>query len=80
MNGFCISAASLILLETEVADISGGVKPARGPMYSLAHLSFQIGGKGVESMEGVGRGAWWMLPAFSGFLLGSEQLNSMDIS
>ena len=31
-------------------------------------------------MEEVGRGAWWMLPAFSGFLLGSEQLNSMHIS
>ena len=31
-------------------------------------------------MEEVGRGMWRMLPALSGFLLASEQLNSRDIT
>ena len=35
----------------------------------------QTGGKEGECMEGVGIRVWRMLPALSGFLLGSEQLN-----
>ena len=75
-----LSAVLLVLQGTRVAGISGSEASNQVQSKSQITSPLQTGGKGGECMEGVGRGVWWMLPALSGFLLGSEQLNSRDIS
>ena len=80
MSTLWLSAALLVLLGTLLAGILGGEKS--NWVWGMSQLTcpLQTGGKGGECMEGAGRGVWWMLPALWGFLLGSEQLNSKDIS
>ena len=80
MSRLCFSAALLIFMNTVLASILGDENSNQ--LWGTSQLTFplQTGGKGGECMEGVGRGVWWMLPALSGFLLGSEQLNSRDTS
>ena len=74
MSRLCFSAALLIFMNTVLASILGDENSNQ--LWGTSQLTFplQTGGKGGECMEGVGRGVWWMLPALSGFLLGSEQL------
>ena len=74
MSRIDLSAVLLVLQGTRVAGISGSEASNQVQSKSQITSPLQTGGKGGECMEGVGRGVWWMLPALSGFLLGSEQL------
>ena len=80
MSRIDISAVLLMLQGTLVAGISGSEASNQVQSKSQITSPLQTGGKGGECMEGVGRGVWWMLPALSGFLLWSEQMNSRDTS
>ena len=80
MSRLCSSAALLILLGIMLGSIRGGETSNQAQCKSQLISPLQTEGKGGESLEGAGRGVWWMLLALSGFLLESEQLNSRDIS
>lgn len=75
MSRLCLSAVLLLLLGTLVASILGCKTSNWVQSKSQLTSPLQTGEKGGECMEEVGRGMWRMLPALSGFLLGSEQLN-----
>ena len=80
MSRLCFSAALLIFMNTVLASILGDENSNQ--LWGTSQLTFplQTGEKGGECMEEAGRRVWRMLPALSGFLLGSEQLNSRDIT
>ena len=79
MSLLWLSAALLILLGTLLVSILRGEGSNWDWGMSQLTSPLKTGEKGGEWMEGAGRGVWRMMPALSGFLLGSEQLNSRDI-